>query len=187
MLRLQKKLRQLKVVKKVVRNKLITREEDMKRLFSKAWITKSFGFKRLITSFLLVLVGLAKTNPALIPYLPLIYQLLAALGITAVTHAAYKGTFNTLKGGSITGLFAVVMSIAYQTPALFPFIPVLDLIALALGGIGVGEALGKADVVANPMPTIDMAVKAQHISDPEKAASVTADVKQAIRKTKTEK
>jgi hypothetical protein len=99
--------------------------------------------KRLVASWLNVIVEALRVIPGTSEYIYTIEVAAGFFGITGIGHAGVKGTISKKKTASASAAVASLIALSYVFPVLIPFRPFLEKLAAILGAAAIGANLSK--------------------------------------------
>lgn len=102
---------------------------------------RSLGLKRLVASWLNVIVEVLRAVPGTAETVASIEVVAGLFGITGLGHAGVSGTVTKKKIATASALVSVLLAASYAIPALAPFAPILQKAAAVLGAAAVGSSL----------------------------------------------
>lgn len=103
-------------------------------------LTKADGTKRLIASFLAILVALASYFPFTTLLVVYLQGAAATVGTVGLVHAASAQTLGKAKLANASAIFSVLLQLAAWIPALTPYAPLITTLA---GYFGVAAVTAK--------------------------------------------
>ena len=103
----------------------------------------SFGLKRLIASYLSIIIEVLRAMPGTAEVISTIEVVAGLFGITGIAHAGATGDLTRKKISTAAAALAGLVFVARFVPALAPFIPILEKIAAMLGAAAVGIQVSK--------------------------------------------
>lgn len=106
-------------------------------------LLRSFGLKRLITSWLNVIVEVLRVVPGSSEYIAVIELLAGYLGITGIGHAGINGDLTKKKLATASAAVASLVLVSTFVPQLAPLRPVLEKLAALLGAAALATNVKK--------------------------------------------
>lgn len=107
-----------------------------------SWFS-SFGLKRLVASYLSIIVEVLRAVPGTAEIISSIEMVAGLFGITGIVHTGTTGDLTKKKLSTAAAAIAAVLFLARFIPAMAPFVPILEKVAALLGAAAVGVQITK--------------------------------------------
>lgn len=103
----------------------------------------SFGLKRLIASYLSVIVEVLRSIPGTADVIHVLEVVAGMFGIVGITHAGTSGNITRKKLSTAAAALAFLIVLARFIPAMGPFVPFLEKAAALIGAASLGVLASK--------------------------------------------